>query len=88
MEYLGLNSRNTPNPFSKSTTISFDLAEDDIVDFKVYDLAGNVITHINKAYKKGANEIHFSNDDRISGILIYTLITTTLFESKKMIVIK
>lgn len=84
---VSLNSQNIPNPFSDFTTISFDLPQDDVVDFKVYDLAGNLITHINKAYKSGANEIQFYNDDRISGILIYTLITTTLFESKKMIVI-
>ena len=87
-QFSGFNSKNIPNPFSNRTTIKFELPADEQVEFKVFDLSGNLITHINKAYKKGANEIHFNNEQRISGILIYTLMTTTLFESKKMIVIE
>ena len=87
-EFEGFNSSNTPNPFSDLTRINFDLAEDENVDFKVYDVSGNLIQHINKPFKRGRNEIQFYNDDGISGMLIYTLRTKTLFESKKMILIK
>lgn len=86
--FAGFNSKNIPNPFTNSTTIKFELPADEQVEFKVFDLSGNLITHIDKAYKKGANEIHFNNEQGISGILIYTLMTKTLFESKKMIVIE
>lgn len=85
--YNSFNSVNIPNPFKGSTTIRFELANDETVDFKVMDLDGNVISQVSGPFKKGTNEIQFDNTTGASGILIYTLITNTRFESKKMIVI-
>lgn len=82
--------QNTPNPFTASTTIGFDLAEAGDVLLTVYDIAGAVVTTQKGYYEAGKHSftLDLGADQSVSGVLFYKLETNGYEATRKMVVIK
>lgn len=81
--------QNTPNPFSNSTVISFNLPERSEVSLSIMDVTGRIIMSTNGVYDRGLNNIEISSNDlRSNGILYYRLDAGKHTATKKMIIIE
>ena len=80
--------QNVPNPFSKETTVIFDLPSNQKATLSFYDVTGRKIDEISKVFNKGRNSVNISFDDKVSGIIYYTLETDGFTQTKKMITLK
>lgn len=85
---------NYPNPFNSSTTIRFYLAKQEKVTLKIYNVLGQ-LTKILVKDTQPIGEHSFvwdgTNDEGIrmaSGIFFYTLQTSSISDTKKMILLK
>lgn len=86
-EYL--LSQNYPNPFNPSTTIKFEIPEDENVVIKVYNLLGKeVATLVNGFKTAGYYETNFDASSLSSGIYIYRLTAGKYSETRKMTLMK
>jgi hypothetical protein len=86
-------SQNYPNPFNPSTTINYELAKEEFVTIKVYDILGREIAVlVNEEKRRGRYSIKFNADNikggLASGIYIYTFNAGKYFYSRKMILAK
>ena len=85
---------NYPNPFNPTTTISFSLAKAGKTSLAVYNLKGQLVTHlVNAEMDKGIHHIVWngrdaSNRSVASGIYFYRLISGNYIETKKMMLMK
>jgi hypothetical protein len=78
-----------PNPFNPSTSIKFNIAREEIVIIKVYDILGReVATLVNEEKPAGSYEILFNAENLSSGIYFYQLQSGSFIETKKMILMK
>lgn len=81
--------QNYPNPFNPGTTINYELAKEEKVAIKVYDLLGNeVATLIEEIKPAGKHTIKFDGSKLSSGVYFYRLITSSRILSRKMILLK
>ena len=70
---------NYPNPFNPQTTISFSVAEEQVVDVSVYNLKGQKVKNLlNKQLRKGNHEIVWNGKDKNgnnagSGVYFYKI---------------
>ena len=81
--------QNSPNPFTTSTTIPFELATDSRATVTVYDIAGTIITNVTGQYQAGYNEVTISLDENaVDGVLYYRLETNDFQATRKMVVIR
>ncbi len=81
--------QNQPNPFNRSTTISFELPENSAIQLQIFDVAGKQLQLIEGDYAKGYNAIELNNDDlKASGVLYYQLHTQFGSLTKKMMVVE
>ena len=80
--------QNVPNPFSTSTTISYEVSAETRMTLKVYDVDGKVVLSSFANAKKGYNEMVIDADNLPSGILYYQIESRFGYQTKKMIVIK
>ena len=82
-------SQNTPNPFSDETEITFDLPEDDNVNFRVINSTGKTIISTHGHYSKGQNTISISKSDlKEQGVYYYELTNDETTVLRKMVLIK
>jgi hypothetical protein len=66
--------QNYPNPFSNSTTITYQLPADGFVSLKVYDAIGNeVATLVSSNQESGSHLINYNAANLASGMYYYTL---------------
>lgn len=72
----------SPNPFSNSTTISFNSTNKQAVAFNVRNVLGKTVYAEKIAVKKGKNAILFERNNLKTGIYIYTI------QSKKEVISK
>ncbi len=80
---------NYPNPFNPTTTIRFDLPEDNNVKLEVFNILGQKVrTLVNDFYKGGIHEVQFNSRGLASGVYIYRLEAGSYFDVKKMILLK
>ncbi len=80
--------QNVPNPFKGETTIGFNLPEAGIAKLTVTDMAGRVLTTIEREFAAGYNQLSLnSNDLNASGVMYYTLETATNTATRKLIAI-
>lgn len=85
-----------PNPFNISTTISFDIAGDELVCIVIYNLRGQIVRNVltNAPYSKGNHRVVWDGKDNEgiispTGIYLYRLETANGFDSmKKMLLLK
>jgi len=79
-----------PNPFSDNTTIEYTLQENSPVKLNVYNVYGQLLTVLadEQHQPKGNYRINFNAAQLKAGAYYYTLITKSIFESKKILIIK
>ncbi len=84
--------QNYPNPFNSSTTIKFQVPEKDRVIIKLLDILGREIkTIVNREFEPGIHTINFdfdSDNNLVSGIYFYQLLSKNFIETKKMVYLK
>jgi hypothetical protein len=81
--------QNTPNPFSNTTEIKFELPKNDFITLNIYDVQGKVIRTIQGQYKKGLNTISISSEMIGStGVHYYKLESGSFTATRKMVVLK
>lgn len=83
--------QNYPNPFNPSTSISYQIAGDDLVTLKIFNALGNeVATLVNEDQTAGNYSINFSADELqlSSGTYFYQLRTGNFLSVKKMLLLK
>jgi len=57
--------QNYPNPFNNYTTLKFNLPEEGIPDFKIYNVLGELVTTIRpRTYGKGLNKMKWDGKDK------------------------
>ena len=82
-------SQNYPNPFNPSTKINYQIAQNNFISLKVYDVLGNeVTTLVNENKTAGYYEINFDASSLSSGVYLYKLQAGSFVETKKMILLK
>lgn len=80
---------NYPNPFNNSTTISYIISDQSIVNLTIYDMLGRKITTlVDDKYEKGNYEITFKGNDITSGIYFAILHTGTRTLIQKLLLLK
>ncbi|MBS1689424.1 MAG: T9SS type A sorting domain-containing protein [Bacteroidetes bacterium] len=79
--------QNVPNPFSHTTTINYNVAEEGNVQLCVYNTLGQrVATLVNGRVDKGTHELNFNADGLPAGVYYYRLATERGMESRAMVV--
>lgn len=80
--------QNTPNPFTESTKIGFELDSNSEVTLKIFSLQGALLKQINGTFEKGYHELSIQKAEISgNGVLLYQLTTPTGITSKKMILL-
>ncbi len=81
--------QNYPNPFNPSTTISYSIAEDGIVNLEILNILGERIkTLVNDFKTRGNHNISFNASSLASGVYVYKLQAGDFVSSRKMILLK
>jgi photosystem II stability/assembly factor-like uncharacterized protein len=82
-------SQNYPNPFNPTTTISFSIPHDELVELKVFDVLGKEVqTLTNQKYYAGTYTIQFNASNLASGTYLYRLIAGENVATRKIVLIK
>jgi M6 family metalloprotease-like protein len=82
-------SQNYPNPFNPTTTISYTLKKDGVVQLRVFDILGKVVAElVNGRESAGTYSVAFNSNNLPSGIYFYQLNTGGFIDTKKMILLK
>jgi hypothetical protein len=82
-------SQNVPNPFSRSTTIEYELIEDGLITLEVFDSIGRkVTTLVNEDQKAGEYSVVFYAENLPDGIYFYILKSFNKVVSKNMFHLK
>jgi len=81
--------KNSPNPFSEETEISFSLPKDENASIRIFDLAGKMLFSHTAYYKKGNHAISIDAGQLggTKGIYFYELKTETFTELKRMMLV-
>lgn len=80
--------QNYPNPFNPSTTIKFDLPQNDFVKIRVFDVIGREVDVFSSDLNAGSYKYEFNAANLASGIYFYKLESNFYSDVKKMILIK
>jgi hypothetical protein len=81
--------QNYPNPFNSQTSIIFDLAEDNFVSLKVFNLMGQEIeTLLASELTTGRHEVVFDAANLATGIYFYQLEAGSFTTQRKLVLIK
>ncbi len=84
-----LLSQNSPNPFSGTTNIRFNLASSQKVTINVYNVTGSLVTVLaNSVFTAGEHNVVWNAEGLPSGYYLYSLETPTMRVVKKATVIK
>jgi len=82
-----LMQQNFPNPFNPNTTIAFQLSTSNMVSLKIYDVLGQEIVTVLKAWQlAGAHEVNFDAAGLPGGIYFYRLQVGAVSQTRKMII--
>ncbi len=78
-----------PNPFTKNTTIEFNLPQTQKVKLEIYDIRGvKINTLINNELEKGNHQITFENNNLQEGIYFVKLVTNNNVLVEEIIFVK
>ena len=78
--------QNNPNPFNGNTVIDYASPYSGRVDFKVYDMLGQMISNKIVYSKYGMNQITVNSKDLAPGIYMYSLSNGAQTITKRMVV--
>ena len=80
---------NTPNPFSATTEIRYDLFRSSAVTLMVRDQAGRLLRTIDRGrQEKGSYDLRIDLGDLPAGIYYYTLRTGDELQTRRMVLVK
>jgi hypothetical protein len=80
---------NYPNPFNPATTIKFQIPKTGLVEIKVFDITGKLITTmINQTLKEGIYETSFNASSLPSGIYFVKLQAGNFTGINKIVLVK
>ncbi|TKJ37241.1 hypothetical protein CEE37_14100 [candidate division LCP-89 bacterium B3_LCP] len=78
-----------PNPFNPKTVLSFELRVSSLVDLKVYDISGRLVTELVNGWRDaGMHEVMFDGSDLVSGIYLAWLKTSSSCATQKIVLLK
>ena len=86
--------QNYPNPFNPTTTLHYDLPEDELVNITIYDMIGRVVkTMVNSQQNAGFKSVRWNatNDKGVpvsAGLYLYTIQAGEFMQTKKMVLLK
>jgi len=81
--------QNYPNPFNSTTTISYSIPDNQIVELIVYDLLGKEVINLVNEYKQaGYYTVQLNARDLSSGVYIYKLKTGEFILTKQLVLLK
>jgi hypothetical protein len=81
--------QNYPNPFNSQTQITFDLADDNYISLKIFNLMGQeVATLAAGEMSAGRHEVMFDAADLATGIYLYRLESSSFTAERKLTLIK
>lgn len=89
-----LSSRNYPNPFNPSTTISYELKEANNVSVEIYNAKGQLVRNLlNEAKTAGDYDVEWNGRDNnglsvASGVYLYKIQAGKYSNTKKMMLMK
>jgi len=82
-------NQNYPNPFSGSTTLTWQLPKDDHIVLKVYDFSGREVKSLlDCEMAKGEHQITFNATGLPLGVYFYQIKVGGYTQTKKMIIIE
>ena len=80
--------QNYPNPFSTSTTISYQILNKSHIALKVMDMSGRVIaTIVDGIEEPGYKSVSFNGNGLANGVYYYCIRAGSYFDTKKLIII-
>jgi len=81
--------KNTPNPFSEMTEISFSLPKSEDAQIRVFDLAGRMLFTHKEYYTKGTHTLNIDAGQlgEVKGVYFYELKTKSFTELKRMMLV-
>ena len=77
---------NSPNPFGNTTNIEVNSKVDETLEFRVFDMLGNLVHYRKVEIIQGSNNFEFDGAALSNGIYTYTLSNKTAVLSKKMVI--
>jgi hypothetical protein len=81
--------QNQPNPFSKNTTIRYDIVENADVTLTITNVTGKQVMTINEGVKSaGSHAVNISSENLPAGVYFYTLKAGDKQFTKKMVVLE
>ena len=86
--------QNYPNPFNPLTSISYDLAQNGMVNLTIFDLNGKIIKNLVNEFQNAGNHlltwdgVNFKGEEVSSGLYLYVLQVGDTKQTKKMSFIK
>ena len=86
--------QNYPNPFNPSTTILYNLSNDELVSFEIFNLNGKKVrTLVNEYQNSGPKKVIWNADNNQgrqvpSGIYLYSIVAGNVKQTKKMLLVK
>lgn len=81
--------QNYPNPFNPLTIINYQLAINNFVSLRVYDVLGNeVATLVNERKPAGEYSVTWDGDGLPSGVYLYQLQSGNFVQTKKMLLLR
>jgi len=76
---------NYPNPFNETTTVAFDLAEDDNVKVNVHDISGRLVAVLaDENMRAGRKEVLFERRSLLSGTYLVNVQTSKGILTRKV----
>ena len=76
----------SPNPFSTSTTISFNSNSNQNIFISVKNILGKIVFYKKIEATEGLNTFPFNRDELKSGMYIYAIQTNNEFISKRFVI--
>ena len=79
-----------PNPFNPSTTIKFDLHDEEYVTLNIFDIGGKLVETLleNEYYTGGTHTFTLQADHLSNGLYFYQIIAGKWRSTQKMIILK
>jgi hypothetical protein len=80
--------QNSPNPFQRTTQISYCLPTPTRVTLSIIDIAGRLVeTLVNETQQPGIHQIHWNRKTNPSGVYFYSLRAGDFLETRKMVLL-
>ncbi len=81
--------QNYPNPFNPTTAISYQLAANNFVTLKVFDVLGReVATLVNEQQPAGTHDVRWDTSGMPSGMYLYRITAGNFVSARKMVLTK